>query len=30
MIIIMSSAYCSTDFELEFGKIPPSFLPLGK
>ncbi|EAH7838113.1 MULTISPECIES: aminoglycoside phosphotransferase family protein [Campylobacter] len=29
MIIIMSSAYCSTDFELEFGKIPPSFLPLG-
>ncbi|HEC1780330.1 TPA: capsular biosynthesis protein [Campylobacter lari] len=29
MIFIMSSAYCSDDFELEFGKIPPSFLPLG-
>ncbi|EAK9945615.1 capsular biosynthesis protein [Campylobacter lari] len=29
MIFIMSSAYCSEDFELEFGKIPPSFLPLG-
>ncbi|HEB9312600.1 TPA: capsular biosynthesis protein [Campylobacter coli] len=29
MIFIMSSAYCSADFELEFGKIPPSFLPLG-
>ncbi|XAK34612.1 capsular biosynthesis protein [Campylobacter coli] len=29
MILIMSSAYCSADFELEFGKIPPSFLPLG-
>lgn len=25
----MSSAYCSSDFELEFGKIIPSFLPLG-
>ncbi|MBF7060340.1 capsular biosynthesis protein [Campylobacter volucris] len=29
MIFIMSAAYCSSDFELEFGKIPPSFLPLG-
>lgn len=29
MILIMSAAYCSSDFELEFGKIPPSFLPLG-
>lgn len=29
MIIIMSSAYCSLDFELEFGKTIPSFLPLG-
>ncbi len=29
MIFIMSSAYCSSDFELEFGKIIPSFLPLG-
>ncbi|EAL3889101.1 capsular biosynthesis protein [Campylobacter lari] len=29
MVIIMSSAYCSSDFDLEFGKIPPSFLPLG-
>ncbi|HED6632455.1 TPA: capsular biosynthesis protein [Campylobacter coli] len=29
MVIVMSSAYCSSDFDLEFGKIPPSFLPLG-
>ncbi|MCR8686262.1 capsular biosynthesis protein [Campylobacter sp. 1569] len=29
MVVIMSSAYCSSDFDLEFGKIPPSFLPLG-
>ncbi|HEB9325649.1 TPA: capsular biosynthesis protein [Campylobacter jejuni] len=29
MILITSAKYLSSDFTLEFGKIPPSFLPLG-
>ncbi|HBK1905077.1 TPA: capsular biosynthesis protein [Campylobacter jejuni] len=29
MILITSAKYSSSDFTLEFGKIPPSFLPLG-
>ncbi|MFB1645185.1 phosphotransferase [Campylobacter molothri] len=29
MILITSAKYLSADFTLEFGKIPPSFLPLG-
>lgn len=29
MILITSAKYSSTDFTLEFGTIPPSFLPLG-
>lgn len=29
MILITSAKYSFSDFTLEFGKIPPSFLPLG-
>ncbi|MFT6835368.1 MAG: hypothetical protein ACJA0H_001406 [Francisellaceae bacterium] len=29
MFLIMSAAYISQELESEFGKIPPSFLPLG-
>ncbi|MBL0599702.1 hypothetical protein JD516_18110 [Aeromonas jandaei] len=29
MFLIMSAAYVNQDLEAEFGKIPPSFLPLG-
>lgn len=29
MILITSAKYSSSDFTLEFGKIPPTFLPLG-
>lgn len=29
MLLITSAKYSSTDFTLEFGKIVPSFLPLG-
>lgn len=29
MILITSAKYLSSDFTLEFGEIPPSFLPLG-
>lgn len=29
MILITSAKYSSSDFTLEFGKIPPSFLPFG-
>ena len=29
MILITSANYLSSEFQSEFGKIPPSFLPLG-
>lgn len=29
MILITSAKYSLPDFSLEFGEIPPSFLPLG-
>ena len=29
MILIMSSAYLSIDFQVEIGAIPPAFLPIG-
>ena len=29
MFLIMSAAYVGQDLQSEFGKIPPSFLPLG-
>lgn len=29
MILITSAAFCPSEFGVEFGKIPPSFLPLG-
>ncbi|WP_252204469.1 hypothetical protein [Campylobacter vulpis] len=29
MLLITSAKYSSADFTLEFGKIVPSFLPLG-
>lgn len=29
MILITSAAYVNSEFQIEFGKIPPSFLPVG-
>lgn len=29
MILIASAAYVNSEFQIEFGKIPPSFLPVG-
>lgn len=29
MILVTSAAYVNSEFQIEFGKIPPSFLPVG-
>lgn len=29
MILIASAAYVNTEFQIEFGQLPPSFLPIG-
>ena len=29
MILIASAAYLDTEFQIEFGKLPPAFLPIG-
>lgn len=29
MIIIASAAYVNSEFQIEFGRVPPSFLPIG-
>ena len=29
MILIASAAYVNSEFQIEFGKLPPAFLPVG-